>query len=79
MVEAACHYFGSELGLTDYMIEEQIPKITLQFHFPKEVGCTKDFSNDYHHSWLGTGLADTLTWHLDRYVIGWLLYLLSEE
>lgn len=49
-VEVAALFLSKELGLYDYLVEKQVPKFGLNFHWPK---CPKvtDQIDDYFHIW----------------------------
>nr|BAP16678.1 flavin-dependent halogenase ChlA [Acytostelium subglobosum] len=49
-VEISGMFFARELELQDYLIENQPPKFSLQFHWPKKVDKT-DSMDDYHSTW----------------------------
>ncbi|MBG1269562.1 NAD(P)/FAD-dependent oxidoreductase [Nostoc sp. WHI] len=60
-VEISTLFFGKELGLYDYLIENHPPKYGLNFHWPKETENTETI-DDYHHIWCTRqpSLASTL-------------------
>ncbi|BAZ49791.1 hypothetical protein NIES4103_24030 [Nostoc sp. NIES-4103] len=60
-VEISTMFFGKELGLYDYLIENHPPKYGLNFHWPKHPENT-DSIDDYHHIWCTRqpSLASTL-------------------
>jgi flavin-dependent dehydrogenase len=49
-VEVAALFLSKELGLYDYLVENQVPKIGLNFHWPKTPDKTKTLE-DYYHIW----------------------------
>ncbi len=49
-VEVAALFLSKELGLYDYLVEKQVPKFGLNFHWPKHFSNTQSI-NDYFHIW----------------------------
>lgn len=49
-VEVAALFLSKELGLYDYLVEKQVPKFGLNFHWPKTPKNTQKI-NDYYHIW----------------------------
>lgn len=49
-VEVAALFLSKELGLYDYLVEKQVPKFGLNFHWPKMPKNTKTI-NDYFSVW----------------------------
>jgi len=49
-VEVATLFFGKDLGLYEYLIENHPPKYGLNFHWPKRNNQTKTI-DDYFHIW----------------------------
>eukprot|EP01132_Coremiostelium_polycephalum_P001479 gene1479-1866_t len=49
-VEVSAMFFAKELELQDYLIENQPPKFSLQFHWPKNIAKT-DSMDDYYSTW----------------------------
>ncbi|MEA5563993.1 tryptophan halogenase [Anabaena sp. UHCC 0399] len=60
-VEVSTMFFGKELGLYDYLIENHPPKYGLNFHWAKQPEQTQTI-DDYHHIWCTRqpSLASTL-------------------
>ncbi len=50
LVEVASLFLFKELGLHEYLIENHVPKIGLNFHWPKTPEKTADIE-DYYHIW----------------------------
>jgi flavin-dependent dehydrogenase len=49
-VEVSTLFFGKELGLYDYLIENHPPKFGLNYHWPKDPKNTQTI-DDYYHVW----------------------------
>jgi flavin-dependent dehydrogenase len=49
-VEVSTLFFGKELGLYDYLIENHPPKYGLNYHWAKDPKKTEDI-DDYYHMW----------------------------
>ena len=49
-IEIAALFLSKELGLYEYLVENQVPKIGLNFHWPKQVDQTESIE-DYYHVW----------------------------
>jgi len=49
-IEIAALFLSKELGLYEYLIENHVPKIGLNFHWPKAADQTEKLS-DYYHIW----------------------------
>jgi flavin-dependent dehydrogenase len=55
-IEIAAMFLAKELGLYEYLIEEQVPKIGLNYHWPKQPTQT-DTLDDYYHVWSNRQVA----------------------
>ncbi len=49
-IEIAALFLSKELGLHEYLIENHVPKIGLNFHWPKTANQTENL-DDYYHIW----------------------------
>ena len=49
-VEVAAMFLAKELGLYEYLVEKQVPKFGLNFHWPKTPQNTETI-DDYYHIW----------------------------
>ena len=49
-VEIGAMFLAKDLGLFNYLVDNQLPKYGLNFHWPKDSKETKDI-NDYFHIW----------------------------
>lgn len=49
-IEIAALFLSKELGLFEYLIENHVPKVGLNFHWPKDADKTEKLE-DYYHIW----------------------------
>ena len=49
-IEIASLFLSKELGLYEYLVEHHVPKIGLNFHWPKDASKTETL-DDYYHVW----------------------------
>ncbi|MFN6565683.1 NAD(P)/FAD-dependent oxidoreductase [Dendronalium sp. ChiSLP03b] len=63
-VEIAATFLSKELGLYEYLIENQAPKHGLSFHWPKDPNQTNS-TDDYYNIWTN-GLPPTESFQLNR-------------